>query len=82
MNEQIYQTMGSVLGRSVAQQSQSQSQSQTQTETGQVEAAETKTLQSGLSPATKTTFFFLLVGVVVVGVILLRTTSWYRNKRH
>lgn len=75
MNEQIYQTVGSVLGRSIAQQPQSQ------TETGQVEAAETKTLQSGLSPATKTTFFFLLVGVVVVGVILLRTTSWYRHKK-
>ena len=75
MNEQIYQTVGSVLGRSVAQQPQSK------TETGQVEAAETKTLQSGLSPATKTTFFFLLVGVVVVGVILLRTTSWYRHKK-
>lgn len=76
MSEQVKNTFVSVLGQSVAQQSNS-----AQTESGQVQAAETKTLQSGLSPATKTSFFFLLIGFIVVGVILLRTTSWYRHKK-
>jgi hypothetical protein len=51
------------------------------TETGEVQAAETKTVQSGFSPLTQTALFLGFMAVIAIGVIALRTTAWYRHKK-
>lgn len=79
MNEHIQNVIGSALGHISGEPGHV---AENHIESGQVEAAETKTVQSGLSATTGTTLFLLLIGVTVGGVILLRTTSWYRHKKH